>query len=51
MPEVIQNYIDNNQDFLKFDSQIIKKIIESYFQDMGKYNTDKKRIIENSKYI
>lgn len=42
MPEVIQNYIDNNQDFLKFDSQIIKKIIESYFQDMGKYNTDKK---------
>ena len=37
MPEVIQNYIDNCCDLVKIDNNIIKNIVNSYIDDMGKY--------------
>ena len=38
MPDVIQDYIDNNQDLLLIDSEIPKTIIDQYFEDMSQYN-------------
>lgn len=37
MPESVQNFIDNNGDYLNYDSTILEDIIESYFNDMNKY--------------
>ena len=38
MPDVIQDYIDNNGDLLLIDKEITKTITEQYFEDMSKYN-------------
>ena len=45
MPEVIQSYIDGSQSLVNVDTKIIKNIVESYFNDMTKYNTDKKEFL------
>lgn len=37
MPEVIQDYINNNGDLVKTNKDIIEKIVNSYINDMGKY--------------
>ena len=37
MPEVIQDYINNNGDLVKTNKDIIEKIVNSYIDDMGKY--------------
>ncbi len=37
MPESINNFIENNLDILKYDSNIISNIIEMYIADMKKY--------------
>lgn len=37
MPESISNMIKINNDYIKYDSQIINDIIESYFNDMKLY--------------
>ena len=37
MPEVIQNFIDNDCDLVKVNKEIIKKIVDAYIEDMGKH--------------
>lgn len=37
MPESVNNFIENNLDILKYDSNIITNIIEMYIADMKKY--------------
>ncbi len=37
MPESVQNFIDNEQNILKYNENIISDIIESYFNDMKNY--------------
>ena len=37
MPESVNNFIENNLDILKYDSNIISNIIEMYIADMKKY--------------
>lgn len=37
MPEAVQNFIDNNQNVLDFDSKILSNIISMYLADMNKY--------------
>lgn len=39
MPEVVQNYLDNNQSLVGVDDKIIKNIINIYKEDMSKYIT------------
>ena len=41
MPQVIQSYIDGEQNLLNVDKKIIKNIVDSYINDMTKYNIDK----------
>jgi len=45
MPGVINNYIMNNCDLAKTNANIIKNITISYFNDMSKYNLNKKESI------
>lgn len=45
MPGVIANYIENNQNLATMNSNIIKDIITSYFNDMNRYNNNKKEAI------
>lgn len=45
MPEVVQNYIDNNQDLSKINEDIIKDIITAYMNDISKYNKDNREVI------
>lgn len=40
MPELVQNYIDNNQDLSKVDENILKDIASSYIKDMTKYTKE-----------
>lgn len=37
MPEAVNNFIENNQDILKFDSHILSDIKDMYIADMQKY--------------
>lgn len=37
MPESIQNMVDINNDYIKYDKQIISSILESYFNDMKQH--------------
>ncbi len=37
MPESVNNFIENDMDILKYDSQITSNIIEMYIADMKKY--------------
>ena len=37
MPESVNNFIENDLDILKYDSNIISNIIEMYIADMKKY--------------
>lgn len=37
MPESVNNFIENDLDVLKYDSNIISNIIEMYIADMKKY--------------
>lgn len=37
MPESVKNFIENDLDILKYDSQIISNIIEMYIADMKQY--------------
>jgi len=39
MPEAVSNFIENEQDILRFDSHIISDIIEMYIADMKQYVT------------
>ena len=39
MPESIKNMVDTNGDYIKYDKTILKDILNSYFNDMGKYVT------------
>lgn len=40
MPQIIQNYIDNDKNLSSIDGKLIKNIINSYILDMKKYNKD-----------
>lgn len=42
MPEVVQDYINNNHDLVKINKNILEKIVNSYIDDMGKYVTSSK---------
>lgn len=37
MPEAIQNIVDANLDYVKYDSKILKNILASYYKDMRKH--------------
>lgn len=39
MPESIQNIVNVNKDYIKYDTSILKDILKSYFNDMNKYVT------------
>ncbi len=39
MPESVQNMVDAQKDYIKYDQSILKDILESYFNDMNKYVT------------
>ncbi len=41
MPESVKNLIEVENDYIKYDKRIIANIIESYFNDMKKYVTNK----------
>ncbi len=45
MPESIKNMLEVNNDIIKYDTNILKNITESYFDDMNKY------IISNSESL
>lgn len=40
MPESVQSMVSNNCDVIRYDSDIIKNIVSSYFKDMDKYVTN-----------
>ena len=40
MPESVQSMVSNNCDVIKYDQDIIKNIVSSYFKDMDKYVTN-----------
>lgn len=44
MPNVINNFLDNNMNMSLIDNDVIKQIIEAYFNDMSKYADDRKTI-------
>ena len=37
MPEAIQNIVDANLDYVKYDTKILKNILASYYKDMRKH--------------
>ena len=37
MPESVKNFLDNNMDVLRYDSNILSNIVEMYIADMKKY--------------
>lgn len=39
MPASVKNMVDNENDYINYDSTILKDIVESYFNDMDKYVT------------
>lgn len=39
MPESVQNMVNNEGDYIKYDTTILKDILSSYFKDMDKYVT------------
>lgn len=41
MPEYVLSFVENNQDFILMNNGIIENIIQSYFNDMSKYNSQK----------
>ena len=41
MPGCVLSFVKNNQDFISMDNNIIQNIIQSYFNDMSKYNSQK----------
>lgn len=45
MPNIVKNYIENEQMLTKMDKSLIKNIINSYILDMKKYNKDNKESI------
>lgn len=54
MPESVKYMVNINKDIIKYDSNILNTIIESYFNDMNKYvenNTESLRIREMYKSI
>lgn len=44
MPNVINNFLDNNMNMSLIDNDVIKQIIEAYFNDMSRYADDRKTI-------
>ena len=49
MPECILSFVKNNQDFILMDHNIISNIIQSYFNDMGKYTSQKNESLRISR--
>jgi len=49
MPEVVKNYIDNEENILALDKNILKDIIVSYKADMNKYIRNKAESIKIGK--
>ena len=46
MPESVQNMVNNEGDYIKYDTTILKDILASYFKDMDKYVTSESEALK-----
>lgn len=46
MPESIQNMVDINGDYIKYDKTILENILEAYFNDMKKYVISENEVLK-----